>query len=354
MPFCALEYQIGQLYTIAKKSKLESGNGDPKNGGSGGGVKIITNEPYSFGPGGTSGQYTKKTYYLASRVPDWIKRLLPDSAAKLNEEAWNAYPYSKNKFTNPLCDKLQLEIESRYVDGPPIIENVFNLSAKEANERSIVMIDFVCDKYKGKRGHAVAPSSARSNNQSGHHQSNTNNDNNHHHPSASSSCSPAKESPSVCACGAGDGEILNFEPLFRGSLSKNWLQEYELAYSGFELTTPPNKQPASGDRESIATSAGATAANINDFNANGIELTRRLMTCYKLVRINFPVWPIQSKVEHFIQQYCRDTILESHKQTWLWQDEWTGMSLEQIRQMERETQSHLVEVMQTSTGAQLN
>lgn len=301
MPFCAEEYRIGQLFTIAKKSKLESE--DPSNG-----VKIHVNEPYSSGPGGY-GQYTNKTYYMANRIPDWMKKLLPASAAKLREEAWNAYPYSKNKFTNPIIDKLNLEIESRYIDGPPNLANVFNLNIKEESLRSIVMIDFVNDKYKGRRT--------------------TNNNNSN------------KNSNNNIVNLDDSEEILTFEPLYRPALSKNWLQEYEFA-SGNSIPT----KSANGDSYSnVIVNFNNTSQETKTNHPHKINL----MTCYKLCRVNFPVWPIQNRVEQFIQQYCRDTMLESHRQAWIWQDEWIGMSLEEIRKMEKDTQGELLGMMRESS-----
>lgn len=308
MPFNAAEYRIGQLYTIAKKSRLESADG--KNG-----VRINKNEPYSNGPGGF-GQYTNKTYYLANKMPDWLKRLLPESAGKLREEAWNAYPYSKNKFTNPLMDnKLTLEIESRYLDGPPSMGNVFDLSAKEERARRVELIDVVNDNYLGNR---------------------------------------AKSEPATAAdlrdVEYGQSALLAFDPLFRAPLTRDWLREYELAahtspplHSTTMVTTTPRLQ--AGVNESFCAAADGDGDDDVDVDQGAKQIERQLMTCYKLCRVSFPVWPLQSKVEQFIQQYCRDTIIESHRQTWLWQDEWTGLSLADIRSMESDTQNHLSNLM---------
>lgn len=300
MPFSAAEYRIGQLYTIAKKSRLESGSA--KNGGPS--VKINANEPYSATPDksptlaeGSAGQYTNKTYYLANRIPDWMKRLLPDSAAKLKEEAWNAYPYTRNKFSVPLLDKLTLDIESQYLDGPPTLENVFGLAEDEVRERSIVMVDFANDTSRVKN---------------------------------SPCCATALLAPSgeLASSESSANEVLTFEPLFRAALTKDWIQEYELAHAGLRFRR--REQPRELDA--------------------GDELNKNLMTCYKLCRIRFPVWPLQSRVEQFIQQYCRDMIVEAHRQAWLWQDEWTGMNMEQIRQMEKETQSELVQALRSKNA----
>jgi len=110
LPLTVEEYRIAQLFMIAvrlhnscllmtfqmltisicilqKKSREESK-------GHGSGVEIIVNEPYENGPGG-NGQYTRKIYHVGSHLPGWIKGLLPKSALTVEEEAWNAYPYTK-------------------------------------------------------------------------------------------------------------------------------------------------------------------------------------------------------------------------------------------------------------------
>jgi len=46
---------------VQKKSREESS-------GSGSGVEILVNEPYTDGPGGT-GQYTQKIYHIGSHLP---------------------------------------------------------------------------------------------------------------------------------------------------------------------------------------------------------------------------------------------------------------------------------------------
>ncbi|KJH44552.1 phosphatidylinositol transfer protein [Dictyocaulus viviparus] len=79
------------LYTdlIHKKSRLDSHGRDS-------GVVILTNKPYKDGPGG-AGQYTFKIYHIGSKIPMWIRSVLPSSALEVHEEAWNAYPYTKTR-----------------------------------------------------------------------------------------------------------------------------------------------------------------------------------------------------------------------------------------------------------------
>lgn len=102
-----------------KKSREESS-------GHGSGVEIIVNEPYENGPGG-EGQYTRKIYHVGSHLPGWIKGVLPKSALTVEEEAWNAYPYTKTRYTCPFVEKFSLEIETYYFPDNGYQDNVFKV-----------------------------------------------------------------------------------------------------------------------------------------------------------------------------------------------------------------------------------
>lgn len=52
--FLFLQYQVGQLYSVAEASKNETGGGE--------GVEVLVNEPYE--KDGEKGQYTHKIYHL--------------------------------------------------------------------------------------------------------------------------------------------------------------------------------------------------------------------------------------------------------------------------------------------------
>lgn len=75
---------------MQKKSREESS-------GEGSGVEILANRPYSDGPGG-SGQYTHKIYHVGSHIPSWFRALLPKAALQVEEESWNAYPYTRTRW----------------------------------------------------------------------------------------------------------------------------------------------------------------------------------------------------------------------------------------------------------------
>lgn len=91
--------------------------------GAGSGVEIMKNEPYVEGPGG-SGQYTYKIFHIGSHLPAWFRAILPATAlqvpppfaplpplplpspqAQVEEEAWNAYPYTRTKYTCPFIPR---------------------------------------------------------------------------------------------------------------------------------------------------------------------------------------------------------------------------------------------------------
>lgn len=253
MPLDPEEYRIAQLYMIAKKSKIEST-------GQGSGVEIVTNEPYSDGPGG-NGQYTDKLYHIDSHLPYWFRGFLPKSLAVIREEAWNAYPYSMNKVYMPNMSKFSLDIESKYIAGGTKQENVFQLSESELGERIVDVVDFVKDDLTGNDYQADE-----------------------------------------------DATKFKSEKTGRGPLDQNWLEAYER----------PNAEVKDG---------------------------QSFMCVYKICRVRFDQWPLQGKVEQFVQDYVRKTLVRAHRQAWTWQDEWHGLTIEQIRGVEKEIQESLAKLM---------
>ena len=53
----------------------------------------------------------------------------------------------------------------------------------------------------------------------------------------------------------------------------------------------------------------------------------------------------QNKIEHFIHEGLRRPMLVGHRQAWVWQDEWYGLTIEDIRHLEEETQQVLAKKM---------
>nr|XP_033769957.1 cytoplasmic phosphatidylinositol transfer protein 1-like isoform X2 [Geotrypetes seraphini] len=68
------------------------------------------------------------------------------------------------------------------------------------------------------------------------------------------------------------------------------------------------------------------------------EHTHPIMCSYKLVTVKFEVWGLQTRVEQFVHKVIRDILLIGHRQAFAWVDEWCGMTIDEVRQYEKETQ----------------
>lgn len=241
LPMTVEEYRIAQLYMIQKKSRNETC-------GEGSGVEILENRPYTDGPGG-SGQYTHKVYHVGMHIPSWFRSILPKAALRVVEESWNAYPYTRTRFTCPFVEKFSIDIETFYKTDAGENPNVFSLSPVEKNQMTIDLIDIVKD--------PVPPNEYKT-----------------------------EEDP----------KLFHSTKTQRGPLSDNWIEEH--------------KQQAFP-----------------------------IMCAYKLCKVEFRYWGMQSKIERFIHDTgLRKVMVRAHRQAWCWQDEWFGLSMENIRELEKEAQ----------------
>lgn len=250
MPMSVEEYRIAQLYMIQKKSREESE-------GEGSGVEILENRPYTDGPGG-SGQYTHKVYHIGQHIPSWFRSILPKAALRVEEESWNAYPYTRTRYTCPFVEKFSIDIETYYKPDTGCQNDVFNMSSAERRQRDIDPIDIVKD--------FIAP---------------------HEYL--------AEEDP----------KLYKSYKTQRGPLSDDWIAE---------INNNPGNMP--------------------------------VMCAYKLCKVEFRYWGMQSKIERFIHDVgLRKVMVRAHRQAWCWQDEWYGLTMEDIRLLELETQLALQQKM---------
>uniref|UniRef100_A0A8D0AHY6 Phosphatidylinositol transfer protein membrane associated 2 n=1 Tax=Sander lucioperca TaxID=283035 RepID=A0A8D0AHY6_SANLU len=250
MPMSVEEYRIAQLYMIQKKSREESC-------GEGSGVEILENKPYEDGPGG-SGQYTHKVYHIGKHIPSWFCAILPQAALRVEEESWNAYPYTRTRYTCPFVEKFSIDIETYYKPDTGNQLDVFNMSSAEKRQRTIDPIDIVKD--------YIPP---------------------HEYL--------AEEDP----------KLYQSVKTKRGPLSDDWIEE---------------------------------------INQNHGESP--VMCAYKLCKVEFRYWGMQSKIERFIHDVAlRKVMVRAHRQAWCWQDEWYGLTIEDIRLLELETQLALAKKM---------
>lgn len=63
--------------------------------------------------------------------------LLPKSALTVEEEAWNAYPYTRTRYTCPFVEKFSLDIETYYHPDNGYQDNVFQLSGSDLRNRVV-------------------------------------------------------------------------------------------------------------------------------------------------------------------------------------------------------------------------
>ncbi|XP_027889499.1 membrane-associated phosphatidylinositol transfer protein 2 isoform X3 [Xiphophorus couchianus] len=250
MPLSVEEYRIAQLYMIQKKSREESC-------GEGSGVEILENKPYTDGPGGV-GQYTHKVYHIGMHIPGWFRSILPKAALRVEEESWNAYPYTRTRYTCPFVEKFSIDIETYYKPDTGNQADVFNLSAADKRQTTIDVIDIVTD--------PIPP---------------------HEYISEE------------------DPKLYKSAKTQRGPLQDDWIEEYN---------NNPGKTP--------------------------------IMCAYKLCKVEFRYWGMQSKIERFIHDVgLRKVMVHAHRQAWCWQDEWYGLTMDDIRQLELETQLALARKM---------
>ncbi|KAI9469586.1 hypothetical protein LPJ78_001078 [Coemansia sp. RSA 989] len=235
------EYRIAQLFSVAKMSLNETGDGE--------GVEVIKNEPYDNELG--KGQYTYKIYHLASRAPAVVRTLAPKDALELHEEAWNGYPSCRTVTTSPwMKDGFKMVTETMHLADRGDTENALNVSQEVLDQREVVYLDVADD--------SEVPKSA---------------------------CKPEE-----------DPKQYKSKKTGRGPLKGDWAK-----------TCDP------------------------------------VMTCYKLVTVEFKWWGFQTVVEALIMSYTRKAMLLMHRQLFCDTDEWHGMTIDELRELEDKTAKDLLE-----------
>uniref|UniRef100_A0A1B6DHW5 Phosphatidylinositol transfer protein N-terminal domain-containing protein n=1 Tax=Clastoptera arizonana TaxID=38151 RepID=A0A1B6DHW5_9HEMI len=72
--------------------------------------------------------------------------------------------------------------------------------------------------------------------------------------------------------------------------------------------------------------------------ADGIQ---PIMTCYKLVSVEFKWFGLQTRIESFIHKSERRLFTNFHRQVFCWVDRWHGLTMEDIRALEERTKEEL-------------
>ncbi|KAL5581184.1 hypothetical protein UlMin_013626 [Ulmus minor] len=74
-----------------------------------------------------------------------------------------------------------------------------------------------------------------------------------------------------------------------------------------------------------------------------------VMTAYKLVTIDAPYWGFGYRLEQALLAGERALFLESHRNCFAWIDEWFGMTMQKIRELEQQSDSLLNEKLSKPT-----
>ena len=248
LPMTVEEYQVAQLYGTAEASINETGGGE--------GVKVIKNEHYENVPllNGQfcSGQYTLKKYFLASKVPGWVRAIVPSGALELQEEAWNAYPYCKTVITNPgyMKENFVIKLETYHYADRGETYNIHQLSEEKLQNREVIVIDIADPVSESDYDHKNDPT---------------------RYVSEQTGRGPLKNEP-----------------------GRKWQ-----------------------------------------------HIVDPVMTCYKLITIEFKWWGLQGQMEAFIMRQQRRLLINLHRQIFCSTDKWYGMTMEDIRKLEDKVKEEL-------------
>lgn len=135
MPITVEEYQIGQLYMIARHSLEQSGNGE--------GIEVVENSECVDQKYG-KGKFTEKRIHLSSRLPYWIQAMIP-KIFYVTEKAWNYYPFTITEYTCSFLPRLNISIRTTYENNNGCTDNSLNLTLEELAERTVERLDIAYD-----------------------------------------------------------------------------------------------------------------------------------------------------------------------------------------------------------------
>lgn len=136
VPLSKSEYERGKMYTVGRLSERETSNGE--------GVEFVSDELTAAGL-----RVTKKLYHLSSRLPLFVRLVLPKTAMVLTEDAWRstALGTSCTEIRNEyMAHNLTLRVETKVFECDDATRpNVFELDAARLKLREVQDIDWVVE-----------------------------------------------------------------------------------------------------------------------------------------------------------------------------------------------------------------
>jgi len=135
MPLSVEEYKIGQLYMIAKHSLEQSQKGE--------GVEVVENRPHED-PEHGSGQFTEKRIHLSSKLPSWIRSMVP-KIFYVTEKAWNYYPFTVTEYSCSFLPRFSVNILTKYENNNGSTHNCLGCSQESLKSRVVDHVDIALD-----------------------------------------------------------------------------------------------------------------------------------------------------------------------------------------------------------------
>ncbi|XP_071495707.1 cytoplasmic phosphatidylinositol transfer protein 1-like [Diadema antillarum] len=119
-------------------------------------------------------------------------------------------------------------------------------------------------------------------------------------------------------------------------LSESELREREVVHVDIAYDNVPDKYYKENEDPRKFKSRKTSRGHLQK---NWRETSDPIMCSYKLVRVKFELWGLQTRVENFAHKAIQDILLLGHRQAFAWIDEWIDMTEDDVRKYEERLQA---------------
>ncbi|XP_040969021.1 phosphatidylinositol transfer protein 1 [Gossypium hirsutum] len=273
MPMSLEEYRVAQTFMVLKMQQQSTNEAE--------GVEVLENKGFEDDVYG-KGQYTSKLYRLQSKAPSWLTTLAPKDALIMQEESWNAYPRCKQVynvvfFYFPLIARVHCIIVLTFV--------ILLLCTKWISYFSVIKCPYF-----------------------------------------------AKLSVTI--------ETIHLEDNGKSEnvhgLNKEQLAARQVEFIDITMPTTDYWSYAVGNGNFDFSTFKSEKTGRGPLLEGWQENCNPVMTAYKLVIIKAPYWGFGGKLEQALLAGERALFVESHRNCFGWIDEWYGMTVEQLSELEEQ------------------
>jgi hypothetical protein len=141
-PLTVERFRIAKIYTMDQKLREES-ESTPNDY-----EELVANESYQTET--ESGQYIHTIIRNKSRVPAFLRLVVPEKYFTIHHKRWNAYPHERTTMINSgMGDNFLMSVEwlhLQYRPNEPFPENLAGLSPEQLARRKVIWVDIVDSK----------------------------------------------------------------------------------------------------------------------------------------------------------------------------------------------------------------